>query len=53
LAAPYVEGEQPLTDHFIEILRYAHVELTPEDVVVSPDSWRNDRLWPGFQAVLP
>jgi len=52
VSAPYVEGEQPMTDHFIEILRYAHVELTPEDVVVSLDSWRDDRLWLGFQAVL-
>lgn len=52
VSAPYVEGEQPLTEHFIEILRRAHVELTPEDVVVSLDSWRDDRLWLGFQAVL-
>lgn len=52
VSAPFVEGEQPLTDHFIEILSYAHVELTPEDVVVSLDSWRDDRLWLGFLAVL-
>ena len=52
VSAPYVEGEQPLAEHFVEILRYAHVELTPEDVVVSLDSWRDDRLWLGFRAVL-
>ncbi len=52
VSAPYIEGEQRLTDHFIGVLRNAHVELTLEDVVVSLDSWRDDRLWLGFQAVL-
>jgi hypothetical protein len=52
VSAPYLEGEQPLVEHFIEILRHAHVEVAPENVVVSLDSWRHDRLWLGFQAVL-
>ena len=52
VSAPYLEGEQPLAEHFIEILRHAQVEVTPENVVVSLDSWRDDRLWLGFQAVL-
>lgn len=52
VSAPYVEAEQPLAEHFVEILQHAHVQLTPEDLVVSLDSWRDDRLWLGFQAVL-
>ena len=52
VSAPCLEGEQPLVEHFIEILRHAHVEVAEENVVVSRDSWRHDRLWLGFRAVL-
>lgn len=52
ISAPFLEAEQPLVEHFIEILRPAHVEVAPANVVVSLDSWRDDRLWLGFQAVL-
>jgi hypothetical protein len=52
VSAPYLEGEQCLTEHFVEILRRADVEVAPENVVASLDDRHDDRLWLGFSAAL-
>lgn len=52
VSAPYLEGEQRLTEHFVEILRRADVEVAPGNVVVSLDDRHDDRLCLGFSAVL-
>ena len=52
VSAPYLEGEQHLTEHFAEILRRADVEVAPGNVVVSLDDRHDDRLCLGFSAVL-
>lgn len=52
VSAPCVEGDQRLTEHFVEILRRADVEVAPGNVVVSLDDRHDDRLWLGFSAAL-
>ncbi len=52
VSAPFLEDDQLLTEHFVEILRGADVEVAPENVVVYVDDRHADRLWLGFSAIL-
>jgi hypothetical protein len=52
VSAPCVEGDQRLSEHFVEILRRADVEVAPGNVAVSLDDRHMDRLSLGFSAIL-
>jgi hypothetical protein len=52
IAAPEFEGELHLIEHLREILHQAGTEVSPEHMVVSPDSERPDHIDVGFAILL-